>query len=80
MWVTGKGNVITFSGPMLAANFGAETLNEFTAHHFWLALRNKTFTVEWQGEGPSCQTEGTLWGKSGNVDFINRHSVDAKYQ
>ncbi|EHJ4099101.1 muramoyltetrapeptide carboxypeptidase [Escherichia fergusonii] len=63
-----KGNVITFSGPMLAANFGAETLNEFTAHHFWLALRNKTFTVEWQGEGPSCQTEGTLWG--GNLAML----------
>ena len=62
------GNVITFSGPMLAGNFGAETLDPFTEHHFWLALRNKTFTIEWQGEGPTCQTEGTLWG--GNLAML----------
>ena len=39
-----QGNVITFSGPMLVANFG------------------------WQGEGPTCQTEGTLWG--GNLAML----------
>ncbi len=44
-----QGNVITFSGPMLVANFGADELNAFTEHHFWLALRNETFTIEWQG-------------------------------
>lgn len=56
-----QGNVITFSGPMLVANFGADELNTFTEHHFWLALRNETFTIEWQGEGPICRAEGTLW-------------------
>ena len=45
-----QGNVITFSGPMLVANFGADELKAFTEHHFWLALRNKTFTIEWQGK------------------------------
>ncbi|EGE2731095.1 muramoyltetrapeptide carboxypeptidase [Shigella flexneri] len=63
-----QGNVITFSGPMLVANFGADELNAFTEHHFWLALRNETFTIEWQGEGPKCQTEGTLWG--GNLAML----------
>ncbi|ENY9971520.1 muramoyltetrapeptide carboxypeptidase, partial [Escherichia coli] len=63
-----QGNVITFSGPMLVANFGADELNAFTEHHFWLALRNETFTIEWQGEGPTCQTEGTLWG--GNLAML----------
>ena len=63
-----QGNVITFSGPMLVANFGADELNTFTEHHFWLALRNETFTIEWQGEGPTCQTEGTLWG--GNLAML----------
>ncbi|EKC6276589.1 muramoyltetrapeptide carboxypeptidase [Escherichia coli] len=62
------GYVITFSGPMLVANFGADELNAFTEHHFWLALRNETFTIEWQGEGPTCQTEGTLWG--GNLAML----------
>ncbi|HAM4836676.1 TPA: muramoyltetrapeptide carboxypeptidase [Escherichia coli] len=63
-----QGNVITFSGPMLVANFGADELNTFTEHYFWLALRNETFTIEWQGEGPTCQTEGTLWG--GNLAML----------
>lgn len=62
------GNVITFSGPMLVANFGADELNAFTEHHFWLALRNETFTIEWQGEGPTCRAEGTLWG--GNLAML----------
>lgn len=57
------GNVITFSGPMLAGNFGAEPLDPFTEHHFWQALRQPEFTLEWPGEGPNCRVEGTLWGE-----------------
>ncbi|EHR1446167.1 muramoyltetrapeptide carboxypeptidase [Salmonella enterica] len=63
-----QANVITFSGPMLAANFGAETLNTFTEQHFWLALRKAKFTVEWQGDGPQCDVQGTLWG--GNLAML----------
>ncbi|EBT7328622.1 muramoyltetrapeptide carboxypeptidase [Salmonella enterica] len=63
-----QANVITFSGPMLAANFGAETLNTFTEQHFWLALRKAQFTVEWQGDGPQCDAQGTLWG--GNLAIL----------
>ncbi|RXY96546.1 muramoyltetrapeptide carboxypeptidase, partial [Klebsiella pneumoniae] len=62
------GNVITFSGPMLAGNFGAETLDPFTEHHFWQALRQPEFTLEWPGEGPNCRVEGTLWG--GNLAML----------
>ncbi|EBZ0374376.1 muramoyltetrapeptide carboxypeptidase [Salmonella enterica subsp. enterica serovar Newport] len=63
-----QANVITFSGPMLAANFGAETLNTFTEQHFWLALHKAQFTVEWQGDGPQCDVQGTLWG--GNLAML----------
>ncbi|WYV65283.1 muramoyltetrapeptide carboxypeptidase [Salmonella enterica subsp. enterica serovar Infantis] len=63
-----QANVITFSRPMLAANFGAETLNTFTEQHFWLALRKAQFTVEWQGDGPQCDVQGTLWG--GNLAML----------
>ncbi|EGK9735927.1 muramoyltetrapeptide carboxypeptidase [Salmonella enterica] len=63
-----QANVITFSGPMLAANFGAETLNTFTEQHFWLALRKAQFTIEWQGDGPQCDAQGTLWG--GNLAML----------
>ncbi|SNY77497.1 muramoyltetrapeptide carboxypeptidase [Enterobacter sp. CC120223-11] len=60
--------VITFSGPMIAGNFGAETMNTFTEEHFWRALRNPSFTVEWQGNGPLCDVAGTLWG--GNLAML----------
>lgn len=60
--------VITFSGPMIAGNFGADTLNEFTLDNFWRALRNPAFTVEWQGSGPACDVSGTLWG--GNLAMV----------
>ncbi|ROU13805.1 muramoyltetrapeptide carboxypeptidase [Kluyvera ascorbata] len=63
-----KGNVITFSGPMLAGNFGAETLNAFTEQHFWRALRQPRYSVEWNGDGPVCDEQGTLWG--GNLAML----------
>lgn len=61
-------NVITFSGPMLAGNVGAPELNAFTHEHFWRALKNPTFTVEWQGNGPHWACEGQLWG--GNLAML----------
>lgn len=61
-------NVITFSGPMLAGNFGAPELNAFTVDHFWRALSNSTYSVEWPGDGPSCVCEGLLWG--GNLAMV----------
>ncbi|EMO7189411.1 muramoyltetrapeptide carboxypeptidase [Pluralibacter gergoviae] len=68
MALLSRGNVITFSGPMLTGNFGAETLNDFTVEHFWRALRHPQFTVEWQSSGPQCDVEGTLWG--GNLAML----------
>ncbi|MBL5943018.1 muramoyltetrapeptide carboxypeptidase [Enterobacter asburiae] len=61
-------NVITFSGPMLAGNFGAPELDAFTVEHFWRALRNSTYSVEWQGNGPYWECEGQLWG--GNLAML----------
>lgn len=34
-------NVITFSGPMLAGNFGAPELDAFTQDHFWRACKTR---------------------------------------
>ena len=61
-------NVITFSGPMLAGNFGAPELDAFTMEHFWRALRNPAYSVEWQGNGPHWECEGQLWG--GNLAML----------
>ncbi|WP_312949149.1 muramoyltetrapeptide carboxypeptidase [Superficieibacter sp.] len=68
MGLLATAGVITFSGPMLAANFGGDELNTFTEDHFWRALRNATFSVEWNGEGPACRASGTLWG--GNLAML----------
>ncbi|HHG8772842.1 TPA: muramoyltetrapeptide carboxypeptidase [Raoultella planticola] len=68
MGLLAKGSIITFSGPMLAGNFGAETLDTFTEYHFWQALRCPEFTLEWQGDGPECRAQGTLWG--GNLAML----------
>lgn len=68
MALLAKGNAITFSGPMLTGNFGAPALNDFTVAHFWRALRNPEFTVQWRSGGPACEAEGTLWG--GNLAML----------
>ncbi|NYY77203.1 hypothetical protein DMH20_04480 [Escherichia coli] len=75
-----QGNVITFSGPMLVANFGADELNAFTEHHFWLALRNKTFTIEWQGRPDMSDRRHAVGRQSCDADFTDWYTVDAKIE
>ncbi len=60
---------VTFSGPMLAGNFGAENLSEFTLDHFWQALREPHFTLRWPGYAPEpFSARGTVWG--GNLAML----------
>lgn len=61
--------LITFSAPMLAGNFGAETLSEFTCHHFWQTLTSPDVNIHWQSQTPdNGEWQGTLWG--GNLAMI----------
>lgn len=60
--------MITFSGPMLAANFGADELDTFTWQHFCQALTCDEFNLHWQSEAAPCQVQGTLWG--GNLAIL----------
>ncbi|MEB5835387.1 muramoyltetrapeptide carboxypeptidase [Pantoea dispersa] len=61
--------LITFSGPMLAGNFGAEALSEFTVSHFWQALTSPTVNLAWRSASPDRgRWQGTLWG--GNLAMI----------
>ncbi|MFQ7388898.1 MAG: hypothetical protein ACLRP3_10950 [Escherichia sp.] len=62
---------------MLVANFGADELNAFTEHHFWLALRNKTFTIEWQ-EADMSDRRHAVGRQSCDADFTDWYTVDAK--
>ncbi|MCX8955823.1 muramoyltetrapeptide carboxypeptidase [Erwinia psidii] len=60
---------ITFSGPMLAGNFGAEKLSDFTIKHFWHALTSPEFTLEWAADTQqTIDLDGTIWG--GNLTML----------
>lgn len=61
--------LVTFGGPMLSGNFGAQTLSEFTLAHFWTAISNREFTVGEPVPQPyEIDLRGTLWG--GNLAMI----------
>lgn len=64
-----RAGIVTFGGPMLAGNFGAEALSAFTTEHFWRALQSPEFTVrETSPQAEPFEVEGTLWG--GNLAMI----------
>jgi muramoyltetrapeptide carboxypeptidase len=64
-----RAGIVTFGGPMLASNFGAEAVSAFTLEHFWRALEAPEFTVsERVAQAEPLQAEGTLWG--GNLAMI----------
>lgn len=59
---------ITFSGPMLAGNFGAEELDSYTWQHFWRAITQESYSVSWENNAAACTAAGTLWG--GNLAML----------
>jgi len=65
-----KSGLCTFSGPMLGADFGAETLSEFTWRHFWDTVRAPATQVEWAttSDADHLDVEGPLWG--GNLAVL----------
>lgn len=60
---------ITFSGPMLAGNFGADDLDDYTWRHFWRAVTQPRYTIDWECDIPACSAQGTVWG--GNLTMLN---------
>ena len=65
-----KSGLCTFSGPMLGADFGAETLSEITWRHFWDTVRAPAAQVEWAttSDADHLDVEGPLWG--GNLAVL----------
>lgn len=59
---------ITFSGPMLAGNFGAEELDDYTWQHFWKAITQPEYNVSWENNAAACAASGTIWG--GNLAML----------
>lgn len=64
-----KAGLVTFSGPMLAADFGAETASDFTLSQFWATVRAPRASATWSTSGEqSIDVEGPLWG--GNLAML----------
>ena len=64
-----QADLVTFSAPMLAGNFGAEPLSSFTQTHFWGLLTQPSYTLSWQDSQPLTGSwQGQLWG--GNLAMI----------
>ena len=64
-----KSGLCTFTGPMLGADFGAETLNAFTQDHFWNTVRSPTASAEWTTTSDiALDVDGPLWG--GNLAVL----------
>ncbi len=64
-----KADLVTFAGPMLAHDFGAESISEFTMAAFWDTLAAPSRAVRWQAPAAQpVQAAGTLWG--GNLAIL----------
>lgn len=64
-----KSGLVSFGGPMLDPDFGAETLSELTLPHFWRTVRAPQGHAEWNGGGEhALDVEGPLWG--GNLAML----------
>ena len=68
---------VSFAGPMLCSDFGAEVLSDFMLQHFWRCLSNDACTVEMQtDEDAVVNVCGTLWG--GNLAILS-HLIGTPY-
>jgi muramoyltetrapeptide carboxypeptidase len=64
-----KTGMVSFAGPMVAYDFGADSPSAFTSQHCWGLLGADHYSVECALEGPRhVTTQGTLWG--GNLAMI----------
>ncbi|VVE31782.1 muramoyltetrapeptide carboxypeptidase [Pandoraea fibrosis] len=65
-----QAHLTTFAGPMLLADFGAETLSDFTVTQFQSVLQSPSHVAQWQADGASGDIDvaGTLWG--GNLAMV----------
>ncbi|MEP6941464.1 MAG: LD-carboxypeptidase [Betaproteobacteria bacterium] len=69
-------NMVTFSGPMGAYDFGAEQISAFTMEHWWGVLDATRYEVRCALSGDDLATSGTLWG--GNLALL-AHLVGTPY-
>lgn len=56
---------ISFAGPMICGDFGAEHLDDFTMRQFWQCITSTSHTISAQSNGnPVVDVRGKLWGSN----------------
>lgn len=71
MALLAQAHIITFAGPVLTYDFGAEAPSAFTMEHFWRTITTPSVMVQWETKpAPQMSTDmqGTLWG--GNLAML----------
>ncbi|GGA22834.1 muramoyltetrapeptide carboxypeptidase [Dyella nitratireducens] len=64
-----RSGLVTFGGPMLGPDFGAQRLSPLTWRHFWRTLSSPHGNASWDcGEAAELAVEGPLWG--GNLAML----------
>jgi muramoyltetrapeptide carboxypeptidase len=64
-----KSGLVSFGGPMLGPDFGAQRLSPLTWRHFWRTLSSPHGNASWDcGEETELAVEGPLWG--GNLAML----------
>ncbi len=66
---------VSLQGPS-AGDFGAVTVDPFTADNFFAAIEHAEHTLAFDADGPACEVRGTLWG--GNLALVTA-LVGTKY-
>ncbi len=69
MGLMAKAGAISYAGPILAGDFGAEEAVDFTLDDFWRCLAGPTHTIRGEAAGnPELDLRGTAWG--GNLAML----------
>lgn len=64
-----KSGLVTFGGPMLGPDFGAEVVSELTLSHFCSTVRAPQSQAAWiTADEPELDVQGPLWG--GNLAML----------
>jgi len=64
-----KSGLITFGGPMLGPDFGAQSPSALTVPHFWRTVRSSQGSAQWTCSGEhALDLAGPLWG--GNLAML----------
>lgn len=70
MALLARAELITFQGPMLAYDFGAGSISDFTRKAFWNTVCAATHRARWRTRAPGgVDVHGKLWG--GNLAVIS---------